>query len=107
MEPVGVDVDAAAERDEPVAPSHDEELLVVALGEAGVVLLSVAVGNRLSARNGLAVQPRVVRVDERGGSQSRTRICTPRWPARLNRSSRDVPGPVRLTQGSHHHRAGT
>jgi hypothetical protein len=66
MDPVDVDVDAAAERHETVASSDDEELLVVALREASVVLLSVAVRDPVERPNGLAVQPSVVGVDELG-----------------------------------------
>ena len=64
VEPVGVHVDAAAERDEPLAAPDDEQLLVVALGRAGVILLRVAVGNPVDRPDRLVVQPGVVRVDQ-------------------------------------------
>jgi hypothetical protein len=64
VEPVCVHVDAAAERNEPLAAPDDEQLLMVALGRTGVVLLRMTVGNAVQRPHGLAVQPGVVRVDQ-------------------------------------------
>ena len=62
VEPVDVHVDAASERDEPIASPDDEELLVMALGRAGVILLGVTVGKAIQRPDRLAVQPGVVRI---------------------------------------------
>jgi len=90
VEPVHVHVDAAGERDEPLAPPDNEKLLVMALGRAGVILLRVTVGKAVQRPDRLAVQVDAARrwLDRQAGPPALRRV---RWWSSLPQSACGIP----------------